>query len=412
MSMSSSSAWPLLRLPGLRWLLAYRIGAMLSYQIVAVAVGWQLYQRTGDPLALGLVGLAEVLPYFCVAPFAGHLVDHLRRRRLGLFACTGLLLTAAALLATTHPALAAIGVWPVYAAIALTGMVRAFLTPVYMALFARVLPRQHYAGGASLGSITFTTALVAGPAIGGGLIALGDSALAYAVAMLCAGLAGLALWRLRVDDHPPAGPAQPIFTSIAEGARFVWRTPIMLGAMALDMFSVLLGGVVAMLPAFINDVLAAGPQALGLLRAAPALGALVVGIWLTRYPPGRHAGWLLLAAAAGFGLSILGFASSRQLWVAAFFLLCYGAFDGVSVVVRQTIFQLATPDAMRGRVSSINGIFISSSNELGAFYAGSMARVLGLLPAMLLGGSAVLAVVAITAWRNPALRRLDLRQLH
>ncbi|KRG78855.1 multidrug transporter [Stenotrophomonas ginsengisoli] len=409
--MAGTSAWPLLRQPGLRWLLGYRIAAMLSYQIVAVAVGWQVYQRTGDAFALGLIGLAEVLPFLCVAPFAGHLVDHLPRRRLGLAACTGLLLTAAALLLTSLPALSALPLWPVYAAIVVTGMVRAFLTPVYMALFARVLARADYAGGASLGSVAFTTALVIGPALGGGLIAIGGSLLAYAVAACCAALAAAALLRLRVDDTPPATTHTPVLASIAEGARFVWNNPVMLAAMALDMFSVLLGGVVAMLPAFIDQVLQAGPQALGLLRAAPAVGALLTGLWLARRPPNRHAGWLLLGAVAGFGLSILGFSQARQLWLAAAFLLCYGAFDGVSVVLRQTIFQLATPDAMRGRVASINGIFISSSNELGAFYAGSMARLLGLLPAMVVGGSAVIAVAAITAWRSPVLRRLHIDQL-
>ena len=410
--MQGNSAWPLLRHhPGLRWLLSYRICAMLSYQIVAVAVGWQLYQRTGDPLALGLVGLAEVLPYLCTAPFAGYLVDTLRRRRLGMAASAGLLLTAAALLLTALPALDDGPVWPIYAAIAVTGMVRAFITPVYMALFARVLPRAEYTRGASLGSIAFTGALVAGPALGGGLIALGGSALAYASAMACALVAGLAMCGLQVDDSPPPGPHAAVFPAIAEGACFVWNTPVMLAAMALDMFSVLLGGVVAMLPAFIDDVLQAGPQALGLLRAAPAVGALLAGLWLARHPPDRHAGWLLLATVTGFGLSILGFANARQLWTAAAFLLCYGAFDGVSMVLRQTIFQLATPDAMRGRVASINGIFISSSNELGAFYAGSMARLLGLLPAMLLGGGAVIGVAALTAWRSPALRRLHLHQL-
>lgn len=407
--MAAASAWPLLRQPGLRWLLGYRIGAMLSYQIVAVAVGWQVYQRTGDAFALGLIGLAEVLPYLCVAPFAGHLVDHLRRRRLGLAACAGLLATAAALLMT---AVADLPLWAVYAAIVVTGMVRAFLTPVYMALFARVLARVDYARGATLGSVAFTSALVIGPALGGGLIALGGSALAYAIAMLCAALSALALWRLQVDDTPPASQHTPLLASIAQGARFVWHTPVMLAAMALDLFSVLLGGVVAMLPAFIDQVLQAGPQALGLLRAAPAVGALLVGLWLARHPPNRHAGWLLLAAVAGFGLAILGFASSRQLWTAALFLLFYGVFDGISVVLRQTIFQLATPDAMRGRVASINGIFISSSNEMGAFYAGSMARLFGLIPAMVLGGSAVLLVAALTAWRSPALRRLHVEQLH
>lgn len=398
-------------LGGLAWLLGYRLCALLSYQIVAVAAGWHLYTITGDPLSLGLAGLAEVLPYFCVAPFAGYLVDHVRRRRLGLLACCGLALTAALLLAIALGAGPDDATWPIYLAVAFTGAVRAFLSPVYMALFARVLPREHYARGAGIGSVAFQAAMVIGPAAGGGLVALGGTPAAYASATLAAVMALLALARLRVDDRPPPSEPTPIFASIAQGARFVWTTPVMLGAMALDMFSVLLGGVVAMLPAFIAEVLDAGPQALGMLRAAPALGSVVVGLWLARHPLRRHAGAILLLAVAGFGLSIIAFALSRQLWLSAVFLLFYGAFDGVSVVVRQTILQLATPDAMRGRVSSISGIFISSSNELGAFYAGSMARLLGLVPAMLLGGGAVMVVAAVTSWRSPALRRLDLHNL-
>lgn len=186
---------------------------------------------------------------------------------------------------------------------------------------------------------------------------------------------------------------------------------IMLGAMALDMFSVLLGGVVAMLPAFIREILHHGPEGLGILRAAPALGSICVGLWLARRPLQRHAGRVLLLAVAGFGLCVIGFGLSQHFWLSAAILLFYGAFDGVSVVVRSTILQLATPDEMRGRVSSINGLFISSSNELGAFYAGSMARLLGLVPAAVIGGCAVLGVAGITAWKAPQLRRLDLRDL-
>ena len=399
------------RHPGFAWLLGYRLGALLSYQIVAVAVGWHLYQLTGSTFALGLVGLAEVLPYFLVAPFAGYLVDILPRRRLGMAACAGLALTALVLVALVLTHLSDAATWPIYAAIAMTGMVRAFLSPVYNALFAKVLPRADFSRGAGIGSVAFQAGLVLGPALGGGLIALGGTLTAYAVAAACALAALLAVWRLKVEEPAAASERPPIFASIAEGARFVWQTPVMLGAMALDMFSVLLGGVIALLPAVIADILAAGPEALGLLRATPAIGSVLVGLWLARRPLRRHAGVILLLAVAGFGLSILGFALSRSLWISAACLFCYGAFDGVSVVLRQTILQLATPDAMRGRVSSINGLFISSSNELGAFYAGSMARLLGLVPAMLLGGTAVMAVAGITAWHNPTLRKLDLRQL-
>jgi len=406
------SALQLLARPGFSLVLAYRIFAMLSYQIVAVTVGWHIYEVTRNPFSLGLVGLAEVLPFFCVAPFAGYLVDHLPRRRLGMVACSGLVMTALVLTAVAQGWLPFHGVWPIYAAIALTGMVRAFLSPIYNALFARVLERTQYARGAGLGAVVFQAGMVAGPALGGLLVAWGGKGVAYGVAVGVSLIALGCLAALRVSEPVHTGPAAPIFKSIAEGGRFVLGNRIMVGAMALDMFSVLLGGVVAMLPAFLHEILHHGPEGLGVLRAAPALGSVCVGLWLARRPLQRNAGRVLLFAVAGFGLCVIGFGLSSNFWLSAAILLFYGAFDGVSVVVRSTILQLATPEEMRGRVSSINGIFISSSNELGAFYAGTMAKLLGLVPAVVLGGFAVLSVAGITAWKNPTLRRLNLRDLH
>ena len=407
----AESALTLLARPGFSLLLAYRICAMLSYQIVAVTVGWHIYEVTRNPFSLGLVGLAEVLPFFCVAPFAGYLVDHLPRRRLGMVAASGLVLTAVVLTAVAQGWLPFHGVWPIYAAIAMTGMVRAFLSPIYNALFARVLERQQYARGAGLGAVVFQAGMVAGPALGGLLVAWGGKGVAYGVAVAVALIAVGCLAVLRVSEPVHTGPAAPIFKSIAEGGRFVLGNRIMVGAMALDMFSVLLGGVVAMLPAFLHEILHHGPEGLGILRAAPALGSVCVGLWLARRPLQRNAGRVLLFAVAGFGLCVIGFGLSHSFWLSALILLFYGAFDGVSVVVRSTILQLATPEEMRGRVSSINSIFISSSNELGAFYAGTMAKLLGLAPAVVLGGFAVLSVAGITAWKNPTLRRLNLRDL-
>ncbi|WP_305805444.1 MFS transporter [Stenotrophomonas sp. YIM B06876] len=403
---------PLLAQPGFSRLLLYRIAAMLSYQIVAITVGWHIYEITRNPFSLGLIGLAEVVPYFAVAPFAGYLVDHLPRRKLGMAACSGLVVTAAVLAAVAVGGLPFKGVWPIYLAIALTGMVRAFLSPIYNALFARVLAREQFARGAGLGSVVFQTGMVVGPALGGLLVGVGGKGMAYAVAAMMAVVALLALATLRVEEAAAPVVRAPIFASIAEGARFVLSNQIMLGAMALDMFSVLLGGVVAMLPAFIQEILHYGPEGLGILRATPALGSVGVSLWLARRPLQRHAGRVLLFAVAGFGMCVIAFGLSQHFWLSAVILLFYGAFDGVSVVVRSTILQLATPDEMRGRVSSINGIFISSSNELGAFYAGSMARLLGLVPAVVIGGCAVLGVAGVTAWKAPQLRRLNLRDLH
>ena len=400
-----------LRHPAFVALMGYRILTILSYQIVAVAVGWQVYQLTGDPLMLGLIGLAEVIPYFCVAPFAGYLVDHLPRRKLGIAACIGLSLTAAILVGVSLRTGSEPSLWPVYAAIALTGSVRAFLGPVYNAIFGRILQRNQFARGASVASIVFQSGLVIGPAIGGALVGWAGVTAAYGIAAAFGIVAALSVGLLRLVEPPRTEPREPIFASIAVGVRFVFGHQILLGALALDMFAVLFGGAISLAPAFIEDVLEEGPEALGILRGAPALGAVAIGLWMARHPIERNAGPVLLASVVGFGLSIIGFGLSTVFWLSAFFLLLSGVFDGVSVVLRSTVLQLSTPDEMRGRVSSINGIFIGSSNELGAFWSGSMARLLGLVPSVVFGGLMTLGVVGATAWKAPRLRRLDLRDL-
>lgn len=392
-------------------LMLYRIGTILSYQIVAVTVGWHVYELTRDPLSLGLIGLAEVLPFFCVAPFAGYLVDHLPRRKLGMAACTGLVATALLLVLVTVQWPVARGVWPIYAAVAVGGCVRAFLGPVYNALFARVLKREQFVRGASIGSVVFQSGLVIGPAIGGVLVGWAGKHVAYGTAAAFAAIAVLALARLKVSEPAPVLQRGPIFASIRDGLRFVFGNQVMLGAMSLDMFAVLFGGAISLAPAFIHDILHYGPEGLGILRAAPALGAVSAGLYLARRPLQANAGRTMLLAVAGFGVCIIGFGLSKHFWLSAAFLLGSGLCDGVSVVIRSTILQLATPDEMRGRVSSINGIFIGSSNELGAFYAGSMARLLGLVTAVVVGGCVTLGVAAATAKLAPRLRRLDLREL-
>jgi MFS family permease len=418
-----------LRSPAFVRLMLYRLFTILSYQTVTVSVGWHVYELTGDPWTLGLLGLAEVLPFFCAAPFAGYLVDHLPKRRLGVIACLGLATTPAILalvawrliLPAEAPLSVQLGL--IYGAIIFTGMVRAFLGPVYNTLFACALPREQFTRGSSIGSVVFQAALALGPAIGGGVIALVAvlglypehatqlAGPAYLLGVAFALIACIALLTLHVREPALSSERSPIFASIGEGLRFVYNTPVMLGAMALDMFAVLFGGAISLAPAFVKDVLDAGPDALGILRSAPAAGAMLVGLWLARRPIERHAGRFMLVAVAGFGLCIIGFGLSEVLWLSVFFIFLSGAFDGISVVIRSTILQLATPDHMRGRVSSINSIFISSSNELGAFYAGSMARLLGLVPAVVMGGCITLGIVGFTAWKVPTLRRLDMRQL-
>ncbi len=392
-------------------LLAFRVQMVLAYQITAVVVGWHIYELTHDPLSLGLVGLAEVIPYFGTALFAGYAVDHYSRRLFGVLAAVMLACNALTLVALSAGWLGGSAVWWIYASIAFTGLARAFIAPTYSALFALILPRRQYARAAGVGTSAFQFGLVAGPALGGILVGWAGKTTAYAAAaLLCLGAAA-ALASLRVQEPPPTQGA-PIFASIAEGLRFVYGNQIVLAAMSLDMVAVLFGGAVSMLPAFIQDIFHYGPEGLGILRAAPAAGAVVTGLILARHPIDRHAGRWLLGAVAGFGLCIIAFALSRDFWLAGAMLLLSGAFDGISIVMRATILQLATPDAMRGRVSAINGIFIGSSNELGAFESGVAARLMGLVPSVIFGGAMTLAVVAATAGLAPRLRRLTLSQLH
>ncbi len=393
-------------------LLAFRIQMLLAYQIMAVVAGWHIYELTHDPLALGLIGLAEVIPYFSSALFAGHAVDHYCSRRFfAILSSTVLCLGALALTAIAMGMVVGNTVLWIYAAITLTGFARAFISPSYNTLFAIIVPRATFARGASIGNSCFQVGSVVGPAIGGLLVGFASKTAAYALAsLLCAG-AAFAILRLTIKE-PPAKERAPVFKSIAEGLRFVWSNQIVLSAQMLDMFAVLFGGAIALLPAFVQDVYQVGPEGLGILRATPALGAILTGLWITRHPINLHAGRWLLSSVAGFGVCIIAFALSTSFWLSAIILMAAGAFDGVSVILRSTIMQLATPDEMRGRVSAINGIFIGSSNEIGAFESGVMARLMGLIPSVVFGGLMTLSVVGITAKRAPKLRELELQQLH
>lgn len=408
--MSDTAASPLASI-GFRWLMLYRICTLFSYQIVAVTVGWHVYELTRDPWSLGLIGLAEVIPFFCVAPFSGYLVDHLPRRKLGAAACAVLALNALLLALVASDVVPLRGLWPIYLAIAIGGVARSFLGPVHNALFARVLRRDQFGRGASIGSVVFQTGLVLGPAIGGLLVGAAGKWTAYGLATVFALVAAVALLCMSVSEPAQQQQRGPVFASIGEGLRFVFGHQILLAALALDMFAVLFGGAISLAPAFIKDVLHAGPEALGILRGAPALGAVAAALWLARHPLQANAGRIMLASVACFGACMVGFGLSTAFWLSVLFLLLSGVFDGVSVVLRSTVLQLTTPDEMRGRVSSVNSIFISSSNELGAFYAGSMARLLGLVPSVVLGGFVTMGIVAATAWKAPRLRTLDLRDL-
>ena len=395
-------------------LLSYRICIVLAYQIMSVAVGWHVYEITHDPLSLGLIGLVEVIPYFACALFAGYAVDHHCSRRF--FGSMAALLLGISALTLAVIATGWLGrytnatVW-IYGAFALSGVGRAFISPSYSSLFALILPREEYARASGIGSTIFQAGLVLGPALGGLLVGFASKTTAYSIAILLCLMAAAAMMSIKIKEPSPS-PSTPVFKSIGEGLRFVFSHQVLLAAISLDMFAVLFGGAVAMLPAFIQDIYHLGPESLGTLRAAPAVGAAITGIWLARHPINSNAGRWLLYAVAGFGLSIIGFGLVTTVWLAGFMLLLSGIFDGVSVVLRQTIMQLVTPDNMRGRVSAINGIFIGSSNELGAFESGVAARLMGLVPSVIFGGMMTLTVVGITAKFAPKLSTLELKELH
>jgi MFS family permease len=391
-------------------LLLYRIGTTLSYQMMMVAVGWHLYEITNSVVSLGLVGLAELIPYFILALYAGHAVDRYSRKLIAAIACllhiaVGLFLTAVALSWLTPP------VPLIYAAVAFLGLARALLRPSYQAIFGQIIPRAEMPRYTAYASSAFQICVVAGPGLGGLMIGFAGLEWTYAVAALSGvvGLYGITL--IRIAHEKPEGLSTNFFKSLLEGIHYVRKHELIVSIMALDMFAVLLGGAVSILPAFVKEVLNAGPETLGILRAAPAAGAVLTGIYLARRPLLEDSGKYLFWSVGGFGLAIIAFGLSNNLWLCALFLFISGCCDSISVVIRSSIMQLTTPDHMRGRISSINGIFIGSSNELGALESGIAASLMGLVPSIIFGGAATIVVVLVTYRLAPQLRTLHLKDL-
>ena len=395
-----------LRFGAFRWFIVSLLPATLAQQIQAVVVGWQIYAITHDPLALGLVGLSEALPFISVALFAGHVADRIDRRQIALGSLAVMLACAATLFLLSFRLTKGAAVWPVYLVVAIGGLARSFLTPSRNALAAELVRRELYPRAAAWRSAAWQLAAVVGPALGGLLYAFGSARLAYGVATSLFLVGLLCLARVHRVIEPVEVDASSVWDSLALGVRFVWQQPVLLGAMTLDLFSVLFGGAVALLPIFAAEILHVGPQGLGLMQAAPAAGAVAMSLVLTHRPPMRRAGRALFWAVGGFGLSIIAFALSRSFVLSVALLAASGMLDMVSVVIRSTLLQVFTPPQLLGRVSSVNSIFIGSSNEIGAFESGVAAKLLGTIPAVLFGGTMTLLVVAVTAWRNKPLRRL------
>ncbi len=395
-----------LAIPGFRWYMLNLMSATLAIQIQGVVVAWQVYEFTRDPLALGIIGLAEVVPFIGAALFAGHVADTASRKRVVvwaqgcLFACSLALFIPVLFPAMPHP------VALLYGVVAAGGLARSFLMPARTALASELVPLELYAGAVRWRSAMFQVASVVGPALGGLLWAAGGAVLAYSVgaALFACALAGMA----GVPGTPPSRQTagEPVLASLKSGVAFMFSERLLLGAATLDMFAVLFGGAVALLPVFSAEILHAGPQGLGMLRAAPAVGAVATSLILAHRPPFRHAGRALFVAVATFGLCMIGFGCSTSFPLSLALLALSGVADEVSVVVRQTILQLRTPRHMLGRVAAVNSIFIGSSNEIGAFESGVAARLLGTTLSVVAGGAATLVVVGLSAWRFPVLRRL------
>ncbi len=404
----SLSAYASLRIPDFRRLLLANAMLTVAREAQIVVVGWQVYELTHDPLTLGLIGLAEALPYIGVALYAGHVADRTERRMLGLAGTFGLIVSAIALLllTITPGAISVDRVWPVYLVIALSATARSFLRPAVFALSVAVVPRELQANSVAWRTSIWHIAAVVGPATGGLLYGFHGPSAAY-VAVIVAMAFSLAAMVAVTHRERPAPPEEeiPLGESLRIGLLFVWREPMLLGAMTLDLFAVLFGGAVALLPAFAK-LLEAGPEGLGLLRAAPAAGSILTGIVIAHRPPMRRAGRALFTSVAGFGVCMILFALSRQFWMSFAVLFISGVFDNVSVVVRSMLLQTRTPAHLLGRVSAVSQIFIGSSNEIGAFESGVAARLLGVVPSVLFGGCMTLLVVAVTAWRAPQLRKM------
>jgi MFS family permease len=397
-----------LRIGNFRWFISSLLAMTVATQIQAVVVAWQIYELTHDPLSLGLIGLAEAVPFIGLALFAGHVADRRSRLRISLISLAALLLCSLALLSfTLRPGIIAVGrVWPIYAVIFISGVARSFLQPARSALGAELVPRELYPNAVTWRSSSWQLAEVVGPAIGGLVYGFGSARAAYGLdaALMMIGVASLA----RVRQAPRAGPRSPesFAESLATGIRFVRSQPVILGALTLDLFSVLFGGAVALLPVFAAEILFVGPEGLGILRAAPAVGAVLVSLAMAHRRPLRRAGRTLLVSVTLFGLSMIGFGLSRNFLFSTLLLALSGMADTVSVVVRSTLLQVLTPDHLLGRVAAVNAIFIGSSNEIGAFESGAAAKLLGTVPSVVLGGLATLVVVAVTAVKVPQLRRL------
>lgn len=400
---------PALKEKEFRYYLAIRFALIFALNMQSTTIYYWVYQLTEDKLKLGLVGLAEVIPAVLCSLFSGHFVD-LKEKKKMLVVCIAayLLLGCALFLLTTHQAgifLARdVVLYLIYTFVFIGGIIRAFFGPASFALLGMLVPRELYPNATSWSSMAWQMGAVLGPLTAGAMIAWKGTEMSMLLVILLELIPLAAILAIRKKPILKK-EREPILHSLAEGLRFVSRTPVLLGALCLDLFSVLFGGAVALLPVYQKEILHVNETGFGLLRAAPGIGALLTLGMLAFLPLKTKPGYKLFVCVAGFGVSIIVFGLSTNFYLSMLMLICSGMFDAVSVVIRGTILQLVTPDEMRGRVSAVNTMFISSSNELGDFESGLMAHWLGTVRAVVLGGCLTLSVVALTFWRAPQLKK-------
>lgn len=398
----------LLRLKEFRFLLGSAAFSTLASRSLVVVLGYQIYKRTGDPLALGFLGLVEAIPALSLLLFGGYVADRSDRRKIILITQIASVFCAMlfAGLSANEPR---VSVPALYGVVFLIGITRGFADPALTAFRAQVIPRPLFVRGSAFISSVWLSCAIVGPAMGGiacDLIGMKNTYLLiaglYAGAFAC-------IVNIQRKPKPEVSEGEPFLQSIALGVRYVLRHQILVSSMALDLFAVLFGGTVALLPVFAADILKVGARGLGFLEAATSVGALLATLWTIKFPPAKRAGAMLLTCVAGFGVSIIVFAFSKNFFLSLFALIASGAFDGVSMVIRSSILLTFSPEDMRGRVASVNMIFISASNELGAFESGVAAKLLGTIRAVWLGGLLTLFVVGFTVYKAPDLRRLNLK---
>jgi MFS family permease len=409
--LNSPDAYASLRINNFKRFITARFLLTFAIQMQSVIVGWQVYALTHDALSLGLIGLSEVIPFFCVALFAGHVADILNRKNIILITNLVFFICAAALLIVStglRPFLAIYGAIPIYLIIFVTGIARGFMSPAQSAFAAQLVPRELFGNASTWNSIAWQTAEITGPAIGGLVYGFFGIGAAYTLVIILSLAGFIFFYFVEKQPLPERTKEENIWQSLSSGIKFVFGNQVLLSAITLDMFAVFFGGVVCVLPIFADQIFHTGAKGLGFLRAAPAAGAITMSIIQTHWPLFKQAGRNLFAGVFIFGMSIVLFAFSRNFYLSLFILMIGGMADNISVVIRATIIQLYTPNEMRGRVASVNSIFLGSSNELGSFESGVAAKLMGLIPSVIFGGSMTLGVVAAVRHFAPKLRKLSM----